>query len=514
MHFCDMGHHQDKNANGNGHSVAAPWAKKRSETLAATTKTAVAPAPGLDADGVMFKTSDGIVLRGPVGRIQRHTVAFELYGPLAIPRLSESLADFKIVLHNRVIYAGHAVVSDIVDAGSRVICKVNLELLDWIDLDLLVVFREGQAEREIGTFLKEWQKNYKILDEFKIVVADMQTFFHDLQLLLDRTELRLQAQSPRYREDAEVKIAGQLAGAILPLIDYFFERFEDIAGRIPEDEKSPYMNYMRQRLHPLVLGAPFANHTFSKPRGYAGDFDMVKMIERNGFEGKSLFAKIVHKWFVQQPPAEAHRNRIKYLADCIETQVHRASLLFRRPARIRNFACGPAMEIQRFTEQSILAGEAEFTLEDFDDHALSYCRNSLMEIITKRRLDTTASFEKKSVFQLIKESQTPASPSQKTFDLVYCAGLFDYLAENTCRQMMDIFYDSVLPGGLLIATNVNSTNPLRYGMEHLLDWHLIYRNEIEFRAVAPRKAASENVRVYADETGVNLFLEIRKPENG
>ncbi len=86
------------------------------------------------------------------------------------------------------------------------------------------------------------------------------------------------------------------------------------------------------------------------------------------------------------------------------------------------------------------------------------------------------------------------------------------MAENTCKQLTDIFYDLVRPGGLLLVTNVNSTNPLRYGMEHLLDWHLIYRNEKEMRVLTPEKASAENARVYADETGVNLFLEVRKPE--
>ncbi len=511
-----MGQYQDENRSGNGNAISAlPGAfKKRSASGSAPKAEETAHSgTGLAADGVTFKTSDGLALRGSVSRIQRHAVAFELYSPPAVPRLSEALADFKIVLHTREVYSGRAVVSDILDAGPRVVCKATLELLDWIDLDLLVVFREGQAQDEIRAFLNAWQKNYRILDEFKIVIADMQTFFQDLQLLLDRTELRFQAQSARFREEAEAKIASPLARAILPLIGFLFERFEEIAKGISPDEQFPHMDYMRRHLHPLVLSAPFANRTFSKPRGYAGDYEMVNMIERNQFEGQSLFAKILHKWFVQQPPAEAHRNRIQYLADCIETEVARVTRVFKRPARILSFACGPAAEVRRFAGRSLLANDAEFTLEDFDDEALAWCQRVLLQFFHQHRVETAAVFRRKSVYQLLKESQTP-SPAQKSFDLVYCAGLFDYVPQTTCQQMMDIFYDLVAPGGLLLATNVNATNPLRYGMEHLLDWHLIYRNEAEFREVAPEKALDENVRVFADETGVNLFLEIRKPDHG
>ncbi len=446
-------------------------------------------------------------------RVQRHAAVFELFGPVAALRLSESLSDFKIILQEREIYSGHAIVSNLVDAGTKIICQVNLDLMDWVDLDLLAAFREGQAESEIKTFLDEWQKNYRISNEFKIVVADMQAFFHDLRLLLDRMELRLQAQSPSFRDDAEEKMARSLAGAILPLLDFFFEKFEDAAKRVRDEDQSACMNYMRQRLHPLVLSAPFANRTVRKPRGYAGDYEIVNMIERDGFEGASLFAKVLHRWFVRQPPAQAHRNRIAWLANCIEKETHRVVRVGRppRPARVLNFACGPALEVQRFATHSILANEAEFTLEDFDDEALAHCQKALLKIFNSRRLDTMAVFKRKSIYQLVKESQTSGWP-QKRFDLVYCAGLFDYLAENTCKQLMEIFYNLLSPGGLLLATNVHSINPLHYGMDHLLDWHLIYRDEAQIRALAPSRSLPENVSVRADDTGVNLFLEVRKPE--
>lgn len=491
----------------NGSSTAPPILAREPR------KKAAAPAtPPAGDEGVTFKTSEGVSLRGSVARMQRHAVVFELYSPAVTPRSSESLSGFKIILQGREIYSGRAVVRNVVDAGTKMVCEATLDLLDWVDLDLLPAFRAGQAEGEIKKFLDEWQKNYRISADFKIAIANMQTFFHDLRRLLDRTELRFQAQSPAYKQNAEKEILEPLARPVLPLIDFLFETFEEIAKRIPEEERAPYMHYMRQHLHPLMLSAPFAKNTFTKPRGYAGDFDMVNMIERDGFEGESLFAKIIHRWFVRQPPAEAHRNRIKFMVNCIETEVQRA-VRAGRAAGILNFACGPAAEVQRFASHSVLANHAEFTLQDLDDHALAYCQSMLLPIFSKRRLDTLATFQKKSIVQLIKDSQAAGTEPRKQYDLVYCAGLFDYLADNVCRQLMDIFYDLVRPGGLLLVTNVNDTNPLRYGMEHLLDWHLIYRNEAEIRALTPEAALPENASVLADETGVNLFLKIRKPEN-
>ena len=76
---------------------------------------------------------------------------------------------------------------------------------------------------------------------------------------------------------------------------------------------------------------------------------------------------------------------------------------------------------------------------------------------------------------------------------------------------MNIFYDMVRPGGLLLATNVDVSNPLRNGMEHLLDWHLIYRTSHQARALIPDKASPEDFCVKSDITGVNIFIEVRKP---
>jgi extracellular factor (EF) 3-hydroxypalmitic acid methyl ester biosynthesis protein len=70
------------------------------------------------------------------------------------------------------------------------------------------------------------------------------------------------------------------------------------------------------------------------------------------------------------------------------------------------------------------------------------------------------------------------------------------------------------PGGLLLATNVENSNPLRHGMQHLLDWPLIYRDAQDMRALSPGDANGQDVVVSSDATGVNLFIEVRKPEAG
>jgi extracellular factor (EF) 3-hydroxypalmitic acid methyl ester biosynthesis protein len=86
--------------------------------------------------------------------------------------------------------------------------------------------------------------------------------------------------------------------------------------------------------------------------------------------------------------------------------------------------------------------------------------------------------------------------------------LFDYFPDNVCRNLVALYYRWVRPGGLLLVTNVHPNNPERYTMEHLLEWYLIYRDEPQMATLAPKGTDPE---VYADETGVNVFMRIRKP---
>jgi extracellular factor (EF) 3-hydroxypalmitic acid methyl ester biosynthesis protein len=103
------------------------------------------------------------------------------------------------------------------------------------------------------------------------------------------------------------------------------------------------------------------------------------------------------------------------------------------------------------------------------------------------------------------------------YDFVYCAGLFDYLSDQICRQLMSIFYEMLAPGGLLLATNVsdvmNASRPFRYSMEYILDWHLIYRDRHAMASLAPGRAPADAVALIVDETGVDMFIEVRKPQN-
>src|ERR1035437_3634094 len=326
---------------------------------------------------VTFTSVDGVALRGALVSMSQHAATFEIYSPTSVLSHSEVLADFSVNFHGKSIYSGRAVVSSLVDDKTKTVCEVALDEDRWLKADPQLLSRhDGQIAKAFKEFLNKWQKCYSVTPEFKLAVADMQTFLRDLRMWLNQLELQIKLAPGLKTEQHDLEIISQLADAAVPAINVLFEKFEAVAKLTSSEQRATHASYMRQHLHPLVLCAPFANRTFEQPRGYAGDYEMVNMIIRNGFEGESIFAKILHFWFVSQPPAKAHRNRITYLAGNIERESYRVARSG-RPARICNFACGPAAEIQAFIKTRSFRPRIDFTLADFDGETLEYVQCSL-----------------------------------------------------------------------------------------------------------------------------------------
>lgn len=456
--------------------------------------------------------SQGLPIRATLVRLTRHAAVFEVYNPFSILQYSEVLSDFKIYMGERLIYSGRAVVTSQVNTGLLQVCETSLEELAWLDVDLFSpVNQREKLQAEFREFLREWQKIRTISPDFKVTIADLQAFLVDLRRWLEQVELGIRSEPNRNVAEVEREVILELEAPMLPVVMAWFARFDEVAEQVDEGLRPIHRAYARRQLHPLLLCAPFVYRCFQKPLGYAGDYEMVNMILRDPFEGASLFAKIVNVCFLKNPPAEAHRNRIGLLSNSLRAEVQRVVGEGRR-ARVLNLGCGPAKEVQSFLAAGQLADEVDFTLLDFEDEALRHTGEKLAEL--KRRFDRATGIQmvKKSVHQILKEGLRirDAGPAQG-YDFIYCAGLFDYMSDRICKRLMNLFYDALAPGGLLLCTNVDAAKPFRHSLEYLLEWHLICRSQRQLKDLLPEMARAENFSITADPTGVNVFLEVRKP---
>lgn len=460
---------------------------------------------------IVCRNSQGAQLRATPLRLTRHIVVFEVYNPYSIVQLSEVLSEFQIFIGDKVMYSGRAVVSNLLNTGIMLVCEASLDEA-WLDVDIFApINQKDRLFREFEEFVREWEKIHQVMPAFKVVVSDLQTFLVDLRKWMEQVELGVRSQPTGNRLEMEVEIIQDLETPVFPQLAPLFQRFEKTSALIGQELRPAHCTYAKRQLHPIVSCAPFFFRSWQKPLGYAGDYEMVNMMVRDPYEGGTMFAKILNSFFLKTPPVVAHRNRIQYMTRTLVQETRRCS---RNGEKMKafNLGCGPAQEIQRFLQEDDICDRAEFVLLDFNEQTLEYTSRVLGDMKMRMRRTTKIETVLKSVHQILKEAGRPGGPLlRESYQMVYCAGLFDYLSGRICKRLVNIFYDLVAPGGLLLVTNVEAANPSRNWMEYVTEWHLVYRDKKELMDLVPNGVAEGDVQVIAEETGTNIFLEIRKP---
>lgn len=452
---------------------------------------------------VTFRNSQGESARGTLTSLQRRSLVMEIYNPYSIVQVSEVLSELTIRSGDRIIYKGKAVVVSLLNTGLMAVVSVAL-IDEWSDLNA-IRGNVDQVRDEAARFVADWESRFKIRQSYQVTISEFRAFLSETARWIDQADMV--DSLPR---QADGRLTDDVFGAIAePLMikgKEFLVRLEDEASRLPEEDSLLHRSYAQTALHPLVLRAPFVYRTFAKPLGYAGDYEMVNQILGDPRQGSSTYIQLVNAMFLRAAVAVAHRNRIDILVNFLKKAVATAATR-ERPVRILNIGCGPGVEIQKLIASGEDLSRLQFTLVDFSLETLNYTRQKIEETAHLHKVKVQVEYVQESVHELLKRATRDNAPRDgEGFDCIYCAGLFDYLSDKVCSRLIRYFLSRSNPGANMLVTNVHSDNPERYGMEHLLEWHLIYRNEQQMLSVLEEVNAP--VTLYTDPTGVNIFAEL------
>ena len=462
---------------------------------------------------ITCRNSQGTELTANLLRIKRYSVVFEVYNPYSILQLSEVLSDFKIMASRRLLYNGKAVVSNLLNTGIVLVCEAMLDE-GWVEVDFLagITAELGQNAQntdlrsQFSDFMGEWKVGNEVQDPFKIVVADLSSMLSGVQHWLTGIDVGIRTTVTRRREEMELEVFSKVEARVVEEVIPSMEKFEKVAMEVGDDAIAVHKSYVRRQVHPIVLCSPFLFRTYTKPLGYAGDYEMVNMMLRSPYEGSSAFAKILNYALLNTEPVVAHRNRIDYLVELLRSEcIKRVS---KGKTRVFNLACGPAVEVQRFLRECDESDLAEIDLLDFNAETLEYTRSQINEAKNAGGRETQVRYFQRSVHQLLRAATQGGEEAFQGYDIVYCAGLFDYLSQRVCKRLVALFCTMVRPGGRVIVTNVAAANPRKAWMEYVMEWNLIYRDESEMQDLVPENAPVTSTSLEADQTGVNLFLDI------
>jgi SAM-dependent methyltransferase len=264
-----------------------------------------------------------------------------------------------------------------------------------------------------------------------------------------------------------------------------------------EDWQAAVRHCRAHRLLAQIHEDPFTARAYRKPRGYAGDAELLDLIygpeENWPAPQASPLGLGIYRYTSSAPAAEGVRARRAYIADLIDS----------RTAEVPG--------------QQILAVASGHLREA-----------SLMAALRRRRVgrfvaldaDPISLAEVQRCYGVYGVETVPAPFSHLVtgrvqlgqFDLVYTTGLFDYLSRSTGRRLVRTLFDMVRPGGQLIVANFMPGIGDMGFMEAFMDWRLIYRNRHDMIDLTMEIDESEvrELTLFTEESRNIIFSRITR----
>lgn len=241
---------------------------------------------------------------------------------------------------------------------------------------------------------------------------------------------------------------------------------------------------------------PITRRSVEKPRGYAGDAVLLDLIYK-GWEGPDDpddIGKAIHNYVFASPSCNAVRERRDILTRLVD------DVAAERPQpRILAIAAGHLREAD--ASSALAKGHIGEWI------ALDQDKESLAEVA--RRLGEPVRTQQASVADII----TGRFPLD-AFDLIYAAGLYDYLPATVAHRLTRRACLALKPGGRFLFANFAS-DVIDVGyMEGVMDWSLILRTADEMEEIARAAGAGCTHRYFAGSGDAILYCEIRRACRG
>ncbi|HEX9305997.1 MAG TPA: class I SAM-dependent methyltransferase [Anaeromyxobacter sp.] len=344
----------------------------------------------------------------------------------------------------------------------------------------------------------------RIRPEFERWVASLvydlsvhRRFFDDQDRIIDEEPVDVAAAA------RGALVAGE-GGRFLAFLEQKDRELDTLVAAFTKEEHERHGFYLRRMAWHFILGSEIHRRTNLKPRGYAGDAEMMRLIYEHRPAGHHAFDRLLHQHAVSKPSAEAVRARRRLVAELLR-EVD-AGFGHPAPFRFLSVASGPAFELRDIYLAAHDARRFECTLLDQDPQALEAARGSIAAVEAEHGpIRATAVTE--SVRTMLRDRGLRERLGR--FHYVYSMGLFDYLTPPVARAVLSRLFGLLEPGGALVVGNFHLANRSRVYMDYWMDWPLYYRSEGSFLALA--EGLPSRTSVTFDPTGCQMFLRLDRP---
>lgn len=462
----------------------------------------------LDSDtdiehAVHFESSTGVVINFGI-----NGVAFSMKGEP--PPRDHLIEDFRVVIGSDLVYRGRAS-TRYYRLGSNGTATAGVVLLDGIlDTDVMVAAK-NHALATKATANLSLALNAGVSTQYKEAMADLVLLMSSYRTLLDGQERSIRALSTESaRRKAQYDVLKLSISTFSAQYQDYRVRCNQLTNNLSKEKQKAYRHYTEAVLHPHIRSSPLGHHCYDKPLGYPGDFMLMSYLYDPQPYGETMYDKLIHQVVIREEPmAIGVQRRKDFLLGQICDVVANSNSKRNKPVRVLSLACGPAQEVLEFAATyPNNRNPVEITLIDQDQRALTHVNSCLSRLLIPGASNVSAKYLFLGFMQIVLDLDVFDELPQQ--DLIYAAGLYDYIRTASAQQLTEKLFGKLTPGGRLVIGNFKSPNDATWALEYWMDWHLLYRTHDDMVELAELIEERHTAHVTTDASGYTNMLVLTR----
>ena len=321
------------------------------------------------------------------------------------------------------------------------------------------------------------------------LIGELEIFKHDL------LEVEKNLRGKNITEEAAQETINRVCGMIANSLREQIIHHQDI--------KKAIGTYVFRETFPFLMLSSFIDIAFRQPQGCGNDSYIVEVLSQNEPEGDGHLGVYIDRWIRSIPTCLALKSRGGIITATVKELAH--GWTADNPMPVTSLASGAATEILDLFLHN-RPPNVHVTCIDIDRHRLAHAAN----LSRKLEFQDYVTFIRDNIFLIAQGYHCIEIPPQQ---MIYSITIGNYLSDRELIAILDWAYDRLLPNGTMVLGNFHASNPDRLLLEHILEWHLIYRSAEQLEKLFGRsKFRNLPVTIESDEFGVELFAVCTKSE--
>lgn len=244
--------------------------------------------------------------------------------------------------------------------------------------------------------------------------------------------------------------------------------------------------------------------SFEKPRGYAGDYEIIEMFYNYKPMSKGI-GYYFDRCMLSNTLATADIYRKDKMVELLKDFIERSNS---NKLEIINFGCGGCKELRDLFSWYFPNKKLNFVAIDQDLEALKFSKSFVNEFPS----GVSIKFLHKNIIDLIKSyrHKNPKPPLTNK-QLTYSIGLVDYFADNVLSLFVRLCLKTLSPGGQLIFAHKNKQKRESFlAPDWICDWRFYLRNKGDVLKLIKNEITGCDLRIQWEKTHHMFFFIITK----